>query len=393
MPHDPTTDLQQRVQALEAERQSWQHALTLFSEAPAPYFLLTSQGRVQEANAAACTLLGHGAEAMRGRRFVQFLAPGAQGTFEWLLGQAGGTAARVRAEGQLLHADGTVLDVLLDLAAPAPGSAPGPLRLIVTDITPYKQAHRELLDMTASQDAQLQAGATRFRAAQQELEGVVTVVLQQLQLPVARAMNYLTLAQRALGDPAPEEVARPLLQSERAVQQIIALVASVDRYLQMRRMRLSLRRVDLGRVLREVLKNAQPVMQDRHVHLTHDPLPTVQGDSQALFVILDEYVANALKYTKGREIARIHLRVRETDTEYHIGVEDNGAGFNMRQKDRLFHLFGRLHPSRSYEGTGVGLVTVRRLCERFGGRVWAEGRPDQGATFWFAWPKAPVILD
>ncbi|WP_234009288.1 ATP-binding protein [Deinococcus sp. NW-56] len=393
MPHDPTTDLQQRVQVLEAEREAWQHALTLFSEAPAPYLLLNSQGRVQEANAAACTLLGYGAEALRGRPFARFLSPGGQGTFEWLLGQAGGPAPRARAEAQLLHADGTLLDVLLDLAAPAPGSGPGPLRLIVTDITPYKEAHRSLLDTAASQDAQLQAGATRFRAAQQELEGVVTVVVQQLQLPVARAMNYLGLTRRALGEEVPEAVARPLLQSERAVQQIIALLASVDRYLQMRRMRLGLRRVDLERVLREVLKHAQPMMADRHVHITHDPLPTVQGDSQALFVILDEYVANALKYSKGREIARIHLRVRETDTEYHIGVEDNGAGFNMRQKDRLFHLFGRLHPSRSYEGTGVGLVTVRRLCERFGGRVWAEGKPDQGATFWFAWPKPPVLLD
>ncbi|MPY66572.1 PAS domain S-box protein [Deinococcus sp. SDU3-2] len=367
--------------------------MTLFSEAPVPYLLLNSQGRVQEANAAACTHLGHGAEALRGRRFTRFLTPGSQGTFEWLLGQAGGTVPQVRAEGQLLHADGTMLDVLLDLAAPAPGAAPGLLRLIVTDITPYKQAHRDLLDMTASQDARLQAGATHFRAAQQELEGVVTVVVQQLQLPVARAMNYLALTRRALGDPAPEEVARPLLQSERAVQQIIALLASVDRYLQMRRMRLGLRRVDLERVLREVLKHAQPVMEGRHVHVTHDPLPTVLGDSQALFVMFDEYVANALKYTKGREIARVHVRVRETETEYHIGVEDNGTGFNMRHKDRLFHLFGRLHPSRSYEGTGVGLVTVRRLCGRFGGRVWAEGKPDQGATFWFAWPKLPVILE
>ncbi|MCP2014477.1 PAS domain S-box-containing protein [Deinococcus sp. HSC-46F16] len=393
MSDEKTTDLQSHGRGPEGERLSWAQALTLFSEAPVPYLLLNSRGRVQEANAAACTLLGVGAEALRGRPVTRLLTPGTQGTFEWLLGQAEGVRGRVRAEGQLLHADGTVLDVLFDLAGPAPGSAPGPLRLVVTDITPYKEAHRSLLDQAATQDTQLQAGATRFRAAQQELEGVVTVVLRQLQLPVARAMNYLGLTRRALGESVPEEVARPLLQSERAVQQIIALLASVDRYLQMRRMRLGLRRVDLERVLREVLKHAQPVMEGRHVHVTHDPLPTVQGDSQALFVILDEYVANALKYSKGREIARIHVRVRETEGEYHIGVEDNGAGFNMRQKDRLFHLFGRLHPSRSYEGTGVGLVTVRRLCERFGGRVWAEGKPDQGATFWFAWPKSPTLLD
>lgn len=111
-------------------------------------------------------------------------------------------------------------------------------------------------------------------------------------------------------------------------------------------------------------------------------------------MILDEDVAHTLKFTRGREIARIHLRVRETATEYHIGVEDNGADFSGRQKGRLFHLFGRLHLSPLALLRGHrGLVTVRRLCERFGGRVWAGGRPDQGATFWFAWPKSPVILD
>ncbi|MDL2345236.1 ATP-binding protein [Deinococcus sp. MIMF12] len=382
MAHDPTTDPQKEL-----------YSLALFSEAPAAYLLLSSQGRVQEANAAACALLGHGAGALRGRPFARLLTPDTQGTFSWLLGQAAGAAARVQAEGQVLHADGTVLDVLLSLGAQQPGGAPGPLRLILTDITPYKQAHRSLLDLTASQEERLQAGSTRLRATQQELEGVVTVVMQQLQLPLARAMNYLSLTRRALGDGIPEEVARPLLQSERAVQQIVALTGSVGGYLQMRRMRLALRRVDLGRVLGEVLKGLQPSFADRHVHVTHDPLPTVQGDSQALAVMLGEYLSNALKYTRTREIARIHVRVRETESEYHIGVEDNGAGFNMRQKDRLFQLFGRLHPSRSYEGTGIGLVTVRRLCERFGGRVWAEGKPDQGATFWFAWPKSPVILE
>lgn len=355
MAHDPTTDPQKD-----------RHPLTLFSEAPAPYLLLGPQGQVQEVNAAACALLGHGAEALRGRPFTRLLTPDTQGTFAWLLGQAGSAAPRVQAEGQVLHADGTALDVLLSLGAPEPGSAPGPLRLILTDITPYKQAHRGLLDMTASQEERLHAGSTRLRATQQELEGVVTVVVQQLQLPLARAMNYLSLTRRALGDGIPEAAARPLLRAERAVQQIVALTGSVNSYLQMRRMRLGLRRVDLGRVVGEVLRQVQPSLEGRHVHVTHDPLPTVQGDSQALAVILGEY---------------------------HIGVEDNGAGFNMRQKDRFFQLFGCLHPPGSYEGTGIGLVTVRRLCERFGGRVWAEGKPDQGAAFWFAWPKAPVILE
>lgn len=118
----------------------------------------------------------------------------------------------------------------------------------------------------------------------------------------------------------------------------------------------------------------------------------MQGDSQALYLALDEYVANALKFTRGQEKARIHVTVREVEGEYHLGVEDNGTGFNMRSKGKLFRLFGRLHSSKYYEGTGIGLVTVKRVCERFGGRVWGEGKVDQGATFWFAWPKQPSVV-
>jgi light-regulated signal transduction histidine kinase (bacteriophytochrome) len=140
-------------------------------------------------------------------------------------------------------------------------------------------------------------------------------------------------------------------------------------------MRIHLQRVDLQRAFQEVLKDAQPYMVDRVVQITHDPLPTVQGDSQALYLALDEYVAKALKFTRGQEKARIHV-----------------TGFNMRSKGKLFRLFGRLHSSKYYEGTGIGLVTVKRVCERFGGRVWGEGKVDQGATFWFAWPKQPSVV-
>jgi len=203
-------------------------------------------------------------------------------------------------------------------------------------------------------------------------------------------MNFMQLLRQTLGEPT-EEVVQPLVNTERALQAIFSLLASIDRYRQMRGMRVGLRQVKLDQVLETVLKNARPVMADRNVRITSDPLPTVQGDSRALYVILDEYLSNALKYTKAQEQARIHLRVEVTDSEYRIGVEDNGTGFNLRQKDKLFQLFGRLHSSKDYEGTGIGLVTVRRTCELFGGRVWAEGKVDQGATFWFAWPKQPRL--
>jgi light-regulated signal transduction histidine kinase (bacteriophytochrome) len=148
--------------------------------------------------------------------------------------------------------------------------------------------------------------------------------------------------------------------------------------------------VDLNRVLRDL----QGELADRDVELVTDPLPTVTGDSGTLRVVFLNLLSNALKFTRDRAPTRIQVCTQETGREYLICVQDNGVGFNMRQKSRLFGLFQRLHSERDFAGTGVGLAQMRRVVLRHGGRVWAEGKPDQGATFWFSLPKrAPFAED
>lgn len=389
----PHPDPQQRVQALEAELQAGQQrAVTFFSEAPAPYLLLDVQGRIVDINAVGCGLLERTRETLLDKRLDQFLTPPSQATLTLLLQQVFEDSLRHQGEVQLIRPDQAPCKLRLDLAPHRVGSGFEHCLVIATDITAYQQAHQSLLDANTAQEQRLQEQALKLRLLNQELENTVVTFIQQLHLPVARVINFLSQLRAVIGE-QPQQVTRPLLNTERATQQIIALLASIDRFMQMRRMRVTVRPVDLNMVLGEILKNAQPLLLDRNVSITSDHLPTVQGDSRALYVVLDEYIANALKFTKAREAARIHVRVQETDSEYRIGVEDNGVGFNMRHKDKLFQVFGRLHPSTAYEGTGIGLVTVRRTCERFGGRVWAEGQVDQGATFWFAWPKEPDLLE
>ncbi|GHF54567.1 PAS domain S-box-containing protein [Deinococcus metalli] len=353
---------------------------------PAPTLLLDAHCTVQDANDAACALLGRASTALIRRRLATFVTPGAQGTLSRLCMEVVQTGSTRQGELQLLTGDRQTADVLTTLGPLRGTDQPSGYYLVMTDITAYKQAHRDLLDQTAAYADREETQAASIRASNVELTQVMLAFVQQLNLPLGRAHAFLAMARQSAG-PSTEPMDHALQQVDRALQEIVTLMTSVSGYTQLRVDPMLVRPVKLESVLRSALSTVRAVMAERDVHVTHDPLPTVLGDSRSLQLIFAELLGNALKYTRTRKVTHIHISVREDEQEVVFGVEDNGVGFNMRHKDRLFRLFGRLHSAREYEGTGVGLLSVRWVVERAGGRVWAEGKPDQGATFFVAWPK------
>jgi light-regulated signal transduction histidine kinase (bacteriophytochrome) len=116
------------------------------------------------------------------------------------------------------------------------------------------------------------------------------------------------------------------------------------------------------------------------------PLPRLWGDPVLLQVAVRNLVANAVKYTRPREVARIEISAVEDETGVGLSIADNGVGFQMKYVGKLFGVFQRLHQSESFEGTGIGLASVRRIVERHGGQVDAWGEPERGARFSFTLP-------
>jgi signal transduction histidine kinase len=363
------SDLPTQFHALERQRQQ---AMTLFTEAPVPYLLLNSQNQIESINIRGCALLQGVPEELLGRPLISLLTSETQAEAHRALEQALETQTPQRVAAQLTRGEAPSLAVVLDLVAFEDTGEPSRCRVVITEVLNTEATSPPMLP---PQDGD------------PELETVVIALIQQLHLPLARALNFLALVRRSMS----AQVPRAVEQVEHALQGLVNLVASMERYMQVRQLygRGHLRHVNLQQVWREVLQDAQPLMADRVISITSDPLPTLQGDSQALVVILGEYLSNALKFTKTRPEAQLHLRVHETATDYHLGLEDNGVGFNIQHQSRLFQVFGRLHPSRVYEGSGVGLASVRRIAQQFGGQVWAEGTVGGGATFWLSWPKQP----
>src|SRR2546430_2724637 len=134
---------------------------------------------------------------------------------------------------------------------------------------------------------------------------------------------------------------------------------------------------------REIAAELQRATPDRHVEFTIAQGLEARGDTRLLRVALENLLGNSWKYTAKQPRPRIEFGSSEGNGGRAFLVRDNGAGFDMRYADKLFGVFQRLHSAAEFEGTGVGLATVRRIIARHGGRIWAEGAVEQGATFYF----------
>ncbi len=143
--------------------------------------------------------------------------------------------------------------------------------------------------------------------------------------------------------------------------------------------------VDCERVLQTVLANLEKTLQETRGQVTHDLLPTVQGDETQLWQVLQNLVGNALKF-HGSEPPRVHVSAQQISGEWRFSVRDNGIGIDPQQADRIFLLFQRLHTRAEYPGTGMGLAISKKIVERHGGRIWVESEPGKGSTFYFSLP-------
>jgi light-regulated signal transduction histidine kinase (bacteriophytochrome) len=129
-------------------------------------------------------------------------------------------------------------------------------------------------------------------------------------------------------------------------------------------------------------------MQGRHIEWQLAPLPKVEADESLMLQVWTNLLSNAVKYTRPRNPARIEVGCEDSSSsDFVFFVRDNGVGFDMRYADKLFGVFQRLHRAQEFEGTGIGLANVRRIINRHGGNVWAEGKPDAGATISFTLRK------
>src|SRR5881396_2563077 len=225
--------------------------------------------------------------------------------------------------------------------------------------------------------------AAELLAANQELDAFAYSVSHDLRAPLRSIDGF---SQVLLEDYATQlgDAGRDSLQRVRAASQRMAtLIDDLLKLARVTRVEMRTEHVDLSSMARDVVAEIQRTATDRQVEFVIAPGLEAQGDSRLLRVVLDNLLRNGWKYTGKRPQPRVEFTAQDENGDRVFVIKDNGAGFDMKYADKLFGVFQRLHSITEFEGTGVGLATVRRIINRHGGRIWAEGIVDQGATFYF----------
>jgi signal transduction histidine kinase len=247
------------------------------------------------------------------------------------------------------------------------------------------QLNQELEQRVADRTAQLEA-------ANRELEAFACYASHDLRAPLRRIDGYLTLLEERIATGLDAQSRDYMATIAAEARQMSCLIDDLLAFSRMGRHELVKRPVDLEGLLREVIEELEPGVRDRAVHWTVGAMPVVLGDRTMLHLVLVNLLSNALKFTRPRARAEIAIDSTCRNGECIVFVRDNGVGFEPHQADTLFDVFRRLHSRDEFEGTGVGLASVRRIIDRHGGRTWAEGALDRGATIYFSLPSVDERL-
>lgn len=228
--------------------------------------------------------------------------------------------------------------------------------------------------------------------ANHELEAFSYSVSHDLRAPLRHIGGFATMLRQHTEPVLDEKGRRFITVIQQSTARMAQLIDDLLAFSKHGRAELQHEPVDLADLIEQIKIGFQGELDDRHVEWNVAPLPTVRGDTSLLRQVFTNLLGNAVKYTRRQPIARIEIgTVTPPNGEAVVFVRDNGAGFDMQYVDKLFGVFQRLHHDTEFEGTGVGLATVRRIVQRHGGRVWAEGEPGVGAVFYVALPtNAPT---
>jgi PAS domain S-box-containing protein len=355
----------------------------LAEKAPVSLLQMGPDGIIQWANRAELELLGYARQEFVGKQAAAFYVKESEGLDVLARLARGETLRDFRTN--LRARDGSLRNVALSSSADIENGRLLRARLLTQDITEHHRAEEEIHRLNLELEQRVQQRTAQLEAANKEMESFSYSVSHDLRAPLRALRGFtevlLEVHASQLDSRGQDFLRRACAASfhmERLIEDLLKLA-------QVARADLQLEEVNLSSLAGDIAAELASSDSSRAVQFVIAPACSAQGDLRLVRVALDNLLRNSWKFSGKRPEARIEFG-RVDGQEPAFFVRDNGAGFDMTYAKRLFGVFQRLHAASEFPGTGVGLATVQRIITRHGGRAWASGAVNQGATFYFTLP-------
>ncbi|HWY32232.1 MAG TPA: PAS domain S-box protein [Candidatus Acidoferrum sp.] len=379
-------DITERKRAEAALRESEErHRMLVETVKDYAIYQLDPGGRIETWNAGAERLEGYSANEIMGKPYSTFFTSEdvERGLPEQLLKKAGkeGRAInegwRVRKDGSRFWTHGTITALFNER---------GKLRgfsKIAHDVTRQREAEEEIRLLNEELEQRVADRTAQLEAANHELEAFSYSVSHDLRAPLLRISGFADILQTEAAMTLDDRSRKHLQTIIDGVSQMSHLIDTLLNFSRLGRAEMQYENISVARLIAEAQRELGRDLEGRVIEWSVGEVPDARGDPILLRQVIINLLDNAVKYTRTRRPAKIEIGAKKEGDETVYFVRDNGVGFDMKYVDKLFGVFQRLHAEREFEGSGIGLANVRRIINRHGGRIWAKGAVDQGATFYF----------
>jgi PAS domain S-box-containing protein len=337
--------------------------------------LVGADGRLIRANATLCDMVGYSEPELCRFGLNALVVPGPHDE----------DASPDRQEVQLRHKSGRMV-AAVRVRTPVPGEPGEPPRWLeqLQDLTERRRAEKEIVLLNNLLEQRIRRRTAELEESNEDLRDFAYSLAHDLRGPLASIDGFSAQLERILPAGLDQRSAHYLRRVRSGVRQMSELTDGLLALADIARAELQYQMVDLSAIAQAILERMHEHAPARRVSWQVEATPPARGDRRLLADVLENLLGNAWKFTSHKSQAHIAFSATTTPEGTCIyQVKDDGAGFDPAFIDKLFQPFHRLHTAAEFEGTGIGLAMVRKIVSRHGGRIWAEGRPGEGATFYF----------